>query len=399
LSYLNVAKNFSEAQHFIFWFNNFKNKTFNYLLNLSFTLLKSQNLNFLASKSLVLNRFVKFKSEKQLEKFFVLLNKDLSFASKYHGVKSPKSNLLKRFCVEELNENKSSLALPKLNLGKASELLFSFNLSVNPIKIKNNFLGSYTNSQKVIMVRKLRTKNYFAVFSRGRAYALVKHFSFFNINVFKGRFKKLLFKSWLKFLFYFEKFNYLIILNNEEVSFELKNSKEFFNSIYFPLIFNFRNLFFSFVRFFHVLKIYQERFFYTNSRFMKYRKKKFNSKFFGILLRFLLLYNNKNLNKIPKNLLLNFFRINAFEHSNLIFNSNYNSFGLLKTIIQGLFKVFIEKIEYLYLGFSSEKLTNKSLAKLLFVNFSLGYNSSEYFTNQVTLIQNFSSSKLYSLYK
>jgi hypothetical protein len=98
-------------------------------------------------------------------------------------------------------------------------------------------------------------------------------------------------------------------------------------------------------------------------------------------------------------LLLNFFQINAYGRSDLIFNSNYNGFGLLKTVIQGLFKTFIKKIEYLYLGFLSEKLTNKSLAKLLFVNFSLGFDSFEYFRNQTVLIQNFPSSKVYSLYE
>jgi hypothetical protein len=249
--------------------------------------LKSKNLKFLN-----LNKFTKFKSEKQLENFYTLLNKSLRFSSNLRKTKLLKFNLSKRFYAEELNENKSLLTLPKLNFGKVSKLLFSFNSSLNLLKMKNNFLNSYTNSHKVIMVRKLRTKNYFAVLSRGRGYALINRLSFFNINVFRGRFKKLLFKNWLKFLFYFEKFNYLIILNNEEISTELKNSIEFFNSVYFPLIFNFRNLFFNFVRFFHILKIYQERFFYTNSRFMKYKKKKFNSKFFGILLMFLLLYNS-----------------------------------------------------------------------------------------------------------
>jgi hypothetical protein len=346
-----------------------------------------------------LNNFIKFRSEKELENFFAILNRGLRTYSKSRRTKFLKFNLSKRLYSEGLNENKSLLTLPKLNFGKVSKLLFSFNLSLNPFRIKNNFLSSYNNSHKVIMVRKLRTKNYFAILSRGRRYALINRLSFFNVNIFRGRFKKLLFKNWLKFLFYFEKFNYLIILNNEEISYELKNSTEFFNSIYFPLIFNFRNLFFHFVRFFHILKVYQEQFFYTNSRFMKYRKKKFNSKFFGILLNFLLLYNSKKFNKIPKNLLLNFFSVNAFTRSDLIFNSNCSGFGLLKTIIQGLLKSLIEKIEYLYLGFLSEKLTNKSLAKLLFVNFSLGFNSSEYFMNQATLIQTPISSKLYSLYE
>jgi hypothetical protein len=79
-----------------------------------------------------------------------------------------------------------------------------------------------------------------------------------------------MFKNWLKFSIYFEKLNYLIILNNEEVSADIRKSVHFFYSLYFPLIFNFRNLFFNLLKFFKFIKFINDKLVFRNFGFFFY---------------------------------------------------------------------------------------------------------------------------------
>ena len=175
---------------------------------------------------------------------------------------------------------------------------------------------------------------------------------------------------------YCEKLSYLLILNNEEISSDNRFSKVFFYSLIFPLIFNFRNLFFNLIKVFRILKILPSK---AISRALNYTKsdnnyRKLNTKFFGVLLNFLLL-SSKKFNKTPKNLVLSFLTTHQklkFKGSDFLVLNNSN---LIKQSFLNVFNLFLDNLNYIFVGLKfNEKFTNNNLIKLLFVNFSLNFN-------------------------
>jgi hypothetical protein len=291
-----------------------------------------------------------------------------------------------------LNENNNLFNLGKLSFPRLNKLLFSFNFFNKYRTLKFNFLKPYFNVRASILIKKLRTRNYYSIISRGRPYALINRLSFFNTFTYGGFLRRRIFKNWVKFSIYFEKLNYLIVLNNEDISNGLSHSQHFFYSLYFPFIFNFRNLFFNLLKFFKHLKYVNDKLIFKNFKFFSSKKKQFNKRFFGVLLNFLL--NNKKFSKTPKNLLLNSSSFNYKINFSSLNYSNFNNLNLIKTIYLGLFSVFLENINYLHMGLKpNEKFTNDSLYKLSFVNFSLGFNHLFFVENQSSLSFNLESSK------
>jgi len=193
--------------------------------------------------------------------------------------------------------------------------------------------------------------------------------------------------------------NYLLVLNNEEISVNIRHSNNFLFSLYFPLIYNFRNLFFNLLKFLKIIKLSHERYSSRNLEFFSIKKKEFKRKFFGILLNFLL-DSNKKFSKIPKNFLLNSSSIFYKLRFNGLNFSAFNNFSLLRYTFLNLYKLFLERVEYLNSGFEPrEKFINNSLIKLLFINFSLGSNFFNYTLGEAMLRDSVESSKSFLNYK
>jgi hypothetical protein len=349
-----------------------------------------------------MNNLFNFKSEKNILNFFnppkkSLLTLKTKRFKKFNQFKNSKylRRTANRVYLQGTGEKSNLFNLPKLSFSKLNKLDFSFNGFKKFNVMKSNFLMPLFNNKVVALSRKLRTTNYFSVISRGRAYALVNKFSFFNTFLYGGFLRRKIFKSWVKFLIYFEKVNYLIALNNEEVSADFRHSPYFFYAVYFPLIFNFRNLFFNLLKFFKRLKSVNEKLAYKSLGLWFPKNKKFNKKFFGILLNFLLL-SNKKFNKIPKNFLLNFSSLFYKTNFKSLNTSKFNNLSLIKYIFLGFIKLFLENINYLFVNLKfSEKFVNDSLIKLSFTNFSLNFNTLVFNENQVNLGLNFENSKTY----
>ena len=396
LLYLSYLQSNFNLSLFFSWFDSFKNGVLNsFIFNVSDLKLKKMFLR-------EINNFFNFKSEKNVLNLFSFPQKSL-FELKAKKLK--KFNRFKNFKYLYRNSNRAyirgaaeksnlfSLAKPSFN--KLNKLDFSFRGVKKFNTMKFNFLNPLFDNKVVALSRKLRTKNYFSVISKGRAYALVNRLSFFNTFAYGGFLRRRVFKSWVKFLIYFEKVNYLVALNNEEVSVDFRRSPHFFYSVYFPLVFNFRNLFFNLLKFFKRLKSVNEKLAHKNLGFWSSNDRKFNKRFFGILLNFLL-FNNKKFSKIPKNLLLNssslFYKTN-FKSLN---TSKFNNLSLTKYAFLGFIKLFLENVNYLFVSLKfSEKFVNESLIKLSFTNFSLNFNTLAFNANQVKLGLNFENSKTY----
>jgi len=397
LLYVYYVQHKVNLSRFLSWFDSFKNKILTiFVYHFSDLNLKKLPLN-------ESNSFFKFKSEKSLTHHFDFLKNSSKLKKLKKRKVISKSKRINYFLKNQnrlylrgLNENSNLFNLSKLNFDRLNKLEFSFKpYSFKFNTSRFNFLNSHFDSRPVALNKKLRTPNYFSVLTRGRAYALVNKFSFFNIFTYSAFLRRKIFKNWLKFLIYYEKLNYLVILNNEEVSLDKRHSLNFFYSLYFPLIFNFRNLFFNLLKFFKSIKTIHENLLFKNLGFWFLKKKKFNKRFFGILLNFLLL-NSKKFNKIPKNRLLNLSSVyykSNFKGSNL---STFNNLGLIKYMFLGFFNIFLENVNYLYTNLKlNEKFINNSLAKLLFINFSLSFNTLVYNRNHLSLNTNIEDSKSY----
>ncbi len=145
------------------------------------------------------NNFFNFKSEKNILNFFSFSKKSLV------GKKTKKNkrlNLLKysyhtnnRIYFRSMSENSNLFSLAKPSFSKLNKLEFSFRNSKKFNNMRFNFLSPLFNNKVTALSRKLRTTNYFSVVSKGRAYALVNRFSFFNTFIYGGFLRRRIFKS------------------------------------------------------------------------------------------------------------------------------------------------------------------------------------------------------------
>ena len=196
LSLLNVYKSFLYLQYspnaislskYFSWLDNFINKILRIFIN-KFSDLKLKNL---FSSPGELNKFFNFKSENNILRYLTgsseiskiekskptrkqkRLNKNKNFYKNLF----PKINKL-NFRI--LNENSNLFNFAKINFAKLNKLEFSFSDVFNKHNtMRSNFLNNYFDV-KPFVNRKLRTRNYFSILSKGRAYALVNKFSFLN---------------------------------------------------------------------------------------------------------------------------------------------------------------------------------------------------------------------------
>ena len=249
-------KNHSYLKFFLAWYGSFRNEGLKIFLKNQPT---PKVVKFFNKES---NNFFRFNSETELLKGFSMKNKLKKDVSKnlFRNLKSSRRSLLLG-----LNENSNLFSVFNLKLNTLNKLEFSFKPN-NQISnsLKFNFMKPLFDTKAVSLLKKLKTRNYYSILTKGKAYALVNNLSFLNLFSYSGLMRKRIFKGWLKFLIYFEKLNYLIILNNEEVSYEIRKSPYFFYSIYFPLIFNFRNLFFNLLKFFKFFKALNNRSVFRN---------------------------------------------------------------------------------------------------------------------------------------
>ncbi len=138
------------------------------------------------------NNFFNFKSEDNVLRFLSgsfeaypakkikPLQKKTNKNKKFNKVNKSLLNLNNRSYFRLLNENSNLFSFSKTNFEKLNKLEFSFNNAFNNYNtVRFNFLNSHFDA-KPFVNRKLRTRNYFSIISKGRAYALVNRFSFLN---------------------------------------------------------------------------------------------------------------------------------------------------------------------------------------------------------------------------
>jgi len=343
------------------------------------------------------NNFFNFKSERAMVASFGRAKPNKS--GKRLKARARRSRLVslpiaRRSYSSGLNENSNLFNLGGVSYPKLNRLEFSFKPD-GALALKTKFLDNNYSPTPIALVRKLRAKNHYSILSRGRRYALISRLSLMNLFTYGRVTQRRVFRSWLKFSIYLERLNYLLILNNEEISAGVRYSSDFLASLYFPLIYNFRNLFFNLLKFLNLVKISGNRHSARNFEFFSVRRRRFNKKFFGILLNFLLFYNKK-FSKIPKNFLLNSSLVFYKSGFNGLNFSTLNNFSSLRYIFLGLYKLFLGYIEYLNSGFEpEEKFINDSLIKLSFINFSSGSGFFDFSLGQSILISNIESSKCY----
>lgn len=145
------------------------------------------------------NNFFNFKSEKDILNFFNFSKKSL-VGKKLKKFK--KFNLLKysdhannRTYLRSVGENSNLFSSVKPSFSKLNKLEFSFGNFKKFNNMKFNFLSPLFNNKVTALSRKLRTTNYFSVVAKGRAYALVNRFSFFNTFIYGGFLRRRIFKS------------------------------------------------------------------------------------------------------------------------------------------------------------------------------------------------------------
>lgn len=148
------------------------------------------------------NNFFNFKSEKNILNFFNFSKKPpvglkTKKLKKFRIFKNPKYlyRTNNRMYLSGMGENSNLFSLAKLSFSKLNKLEFSFGGFKKFNAMKFSFLTPLFNNKVAALSRKLRTTNYFSVISKGRAYALVNRFSFFNTFVYGGFLRRRIFKS------------------------------------------------------------------------------------------------------------------------------------------------------------------------------------------------------------